>query len=306
MALFNKRETLVQNIAYMALMAAINVIFVLLTAVLPPLMFLIVFILPLTSAIVTLFCKKRYFPIYFVVTVGLCLLTTSAIYIWDTFFYVLPSLITGFVFGALVEKRVPALYIILISTILQYVISFLTFLILDAILPELNFIDALLNIFGLGEFAFKTTFVHIFLYVLSSIQTAFAYFIIRNEIKKLGFEVNLEIKLPILLFGLTLVICAAAVVMIFVYDPLVYVFIAMNLPLLVYQIIDIIFTRSKLNYILGGIALIIGAAIFIGFYNFLPHPNAIILLAPLYVLIGAIYFGNYLFNKETKNDKINC
>ena len=34
MALFKKRETVVQNIAYMAIMAAINVIFVLLTAIL--------------------------------------------------------------------------------------------------------------------------------------------------------------------------------------------------------------------------------------------------------------------------------
>ena len=101
MALFKKRETLVQNIAYMAIMAAINVIFVLLTALLPPLMFLMVFVLPLTSAVVTLFCKKRYFPIYFIVTIGLCMLASFGIYIFDTFFYVLPALISGFFFGGL-------------------------------------------------------------------------------------------------------------------------------------------------------------------------------------------------------------
>ena len=146
MAFFKKRETVVQNIAYMAIMAAINVIFVLLTALLPPLMFLIVFVLPLTSAVVTLFCKKRYFPIYAVATVALCLLTTMGIYIYDTFFYVIPSLITGFVFGLLIEKRVPAIYIIVLSSALQYILSYLTFLVLDLILPDINFIDALLSI----------------------------------------------------------------------------------------------------------------------------------------------------------------
>ena len=183
MALFKKRETVVQNIAYMAIMAAINVIFVLLTAILPPLMFLIVFVLPLTSAVVTLFCKKRYFPIYAIATVALCLLTTMGIYIYDTFFYVIPSLITGFVFGLLIEKRAPAIYIIVGSTALQYVLSYLTFLILDMILPDINFIDALLSIFGLRDFVYKEVFIHLFLFTLASIQTAFAYFILKKEVK---------------------------------------------------------------------------------------------------------------------------
>ena len=175
MTLFQKKETIVQNIAYMAIMAAINVIFVLLTAILPPLMFLIVFILPLTSATVTLFCKKRFFPIYFVVTVALCLLVTSGIYIFDTFFYVIPSLITGFIFGILVEQKVPSIYIILISTVVQFVITFLTFIIMNKIIAEINFIDTLLAMFGLSDFVFKGVFAAIFLYSLASIQTVFTY-----------------------------------------------------------------------------------------------------------------------------------
>ena len=58
--MFKKRETLTQNIAYMGLMAAINVIFVLLTYFVPFLIFLLVFVLPLTSVVVTIFCQKNY------------------------------------------------------------------------------------------------------------------------------------------------------------------------------------------------------------------------------------------------------
>ena len=99
MELFKKRETPVENITYLGIMAAINVIFVLLTNVLPVLFFLIVFVLPLTSAVVTLFCKKAYFPIYFIVTLALCFLVNLGFHIFDTFLYVFPSLITGFLFG---------------------------------------------------------------------------------------------------------------------------------------------------------------------------------------------------------------
>lgn len=304
MALFKKRETLVQNIAYMAIMAAINVIFVLLTAILPPLMFLIIFVLPLTSAVVTLFCKKRYFPIYAVSTVALCLLTTMGIYIYDTFFYVIPSLITGFVFGLLIEKKAPAIYIIVSSTALQYILSYLTFLILDLILPDINFIDAFLSIFGLANFQFKDVFIHLFLFTLASIQTVFAYFILKKEVKKLGFEVNEDIKLHYLLFIFVLAIDMLALIMVFVYRPLVYVFIAMNLPFMVYEIIQLIYTRNKTIYILMVVAFIASVSIFVGFYTLIPHPLGVILVAPMQVLFVTIYFVNNLFIKKTKNDKI--
>ena len=304
MALFKKRETLVQNIAYMAIMAAINVIFVLMTALLPPLMFVMVFVLPLTSAVVTLFCKKRYFPIYAITTVGLCLLTTSAIYIYDTFFYVIPSLITGFVFGLMIEKKVPAIYIIVGSTALRYILSYLTFLSLDLILPEINFIDALLSIFGLADFAFKDCFIHLFLYTLASIQTVFAYFILKREVKKLGFEVVLDIKLHYLLFIVGILIDFLAVMMVFIYPPLVYVFVVMNLPFMVYEIINLIYTRKTLIYILLVITLVVSSIIFVACYTLIPHPLGIILVAPMQVFYGGIYFANNLFLNKTKNDKI--
>ena len=220
MALFKKRETVIQNIAYLGIMAAINIIFVLLTAILPPLMFIIIFVLPLTSAVVTVFCKKRYFPIYFVVTVSLCLLFTSGLYIFDTFFYVVPSLITGFLFGLMLEKNVPSIYMISVTTIAQYAITYLTFITLEAILPEMNFINRLLDIFGLANFVYKELFTHIFLYLLSAIQTIFAYFILKIEVKKLGLAVNEETTLPSLLPLISLALLGLSIAFIFIYNPI--------------------------------------------------------------------------------------
>ena len=286
-------------------MAAINVIFVLLTAILPPLMFLIIFVLPLTSTVVTLFCQKRYFPIYFIATIALCLITTSGIYIFDTFFYVIPSLITGFLFGLLIEKRVPAIYIILVSTILQYALTFLTFIILNSIVPEINFIDALLNIFGLGDFIFKDVFVHLFLFVLSSIQTVFTYVFLKREIRVLGFEFYLQIKLFYIPFIIILTSCISAVIFIFLYQPLVYVFILIPLGLVIYLLVDLLYSRRRIVYILLGISTAISIAIFGLCYQLIPHPIGVILIAPLYVFISAIYFANNLFINKTKFAKIN-
>ena len=300
MQLFQKRETLVQNIAYMAIMAAINVIFVLLTAILPPLMFLIIFVLPLTSTVVTLFCKKRYFPIYFVVTIGLCLLTTSAIYIYDTFFYVLPSMITGFIFGLLIEKRAPAIYVISISSIVQYIITFLTFIILDAMLPNMNFIDALLNIFGLANFQFKEVFAHVFLYFLSAAQTAFTYAFLRSEVKKLGFEFNLEVKIFYLLPIFTILCLVLSISLMYVYQPLSYIFILISFPIVIYQIIFLLFEKNNFIYAFLVISVFVGALLFALCYPLVPRPMSIVLLSPYLFLNTLIYFLHNLFLIKNK------
>ena len=298
MSLFNKRETIVQNIAYMAIMAAINVIFVLLTAVLPPLMFLIIFILPLTSTVVTIYCKKIYFPIYFITTIGLCLAVTSGIYIWDTFFYVLPSMITGFIFGLLIEKKVPGIYIITISSLAQYIITYLTFLTLDAILPELNFIDVLLNIFGLKNFAFKEVFVHSFLFVLAFIQTIFTYLIIKLEVKRLGIEINLNIKYHWILESIVLLGLVISLIGVFFYSPLLYISAMLILPIIVYMIVMILLKWKKLNYVFLVLSVFAGAFIFGFCYSLIPAPNQLILITPIYVFILVIYFANYLFIEQ--------
>ena len=304
MGLFKKRESITQNISYLALMAAINVIFVLLTALFQPLMFVMIFILPLTSAVVTLFCKKQYFPIYFVVTVALCLLITSWASIFDTFFYVIPSMISGFAFGLMIEKKISAIFIISISTVIQYLITFLTFLILDLILPELNFIDVLLRMFGLADFVFKDYFIHVFLYLLSIIQTVLTYIVIKSEILKLGFEINLDIKRKWIASAANLFFAILSLIMMFIYGPLVYIFLFISLNFAIYSLIEIFMCKNKLFVILGVVTIFIGLIFYIAFNRQIEKPKQIILIGTSNVMISILYFANYLFVKKTNSTKI--
>lgn len=304
MPLFKKRETVTQNIAYMAIMAAINVVFVLLTAVLPPLMFLIIFILPLTSTVVTLFCQKKYFPIYAISTIVLCLIVTSGIQIFDTFFYVIPALITGFIFGILIEKKVPALYIITISNLLQYALTILTFFILNSILAEMNFVDKLLNIMGMANFIYKDVFLHAFLYLISAIQVVLTYGIMKLEIKKLGFEFKLQIdnKNPMILMGLILLILS--IIFGFIYLPLSYVFLFVYLPLFIYQVVDIAYQKNIGFYICLGIIVFSSFITFVLSYALIDHPYGVLLLLVPYIMILFLFFMNKLFIKMTNNYKM--
>ena len=116
MKLFSKRETLLQNMALMGIMAAINIIVAVISAFAPVASIFLVLILPLSSTLVEIYCKDRYYPIYAVATIGLSLVAT----LWNmetTIFYVLPSILTGYIFGLMSKKNVPAIYSILSASI---------------------------------------------------------------------------------------------------------------------------------------------------------------------------------------------
>ena len=95
MALFSKKTSLVHNITYMAIMTAINLVFIVLDTYVPFMMILLILLLPFVSAVVSYFCQKKYYIIYAIASIGLCLIFNIA----DTIFYIVPAVISGFVIG---------------------------------------------------------------------------------------------------------------------------------------------------------------------------------------------------------------
>ena len=304
MELFSKRESLVQNIAYMAIMAAINVIFVLLSNILPVLLFLLVFILPLTSAIVTIYCKKRYYPIYFVVTLLLCFAVTSGFSIFDTFIYVLPSLITGFLFGYAIEKQVPAIYVLVVVSLIQYALTILTFFILGKIVTDLNLTETIINAFGLKDYAFKAAILQVFLFIVSEIQILLSLLFIKIEIKKLGLDINLYCKKPYFLYLFQIVFFALSVISYFYFKDYTIVMILSVLPIYVYQIVILMLKRKIWIYVSLVIIHLAFLFLFALLYSYTTSPNQIILILILFGLTTIIDFlSNYCFKENINNIK---
>ena len=302
MELFKKRETLTQNIAYMAIMAAINVVFVLLSNILPVLLFLLVFVLPLTSTIVTIYCKKRYFPIYFVVTLAVCFGVSASFSIFDTFIYVLPSLITGFIFGICVEKKIPSVYTIIIATAVQYGLTILTFFILGKIVTNLNLTESIIIAFGLRDYEFKAVFIEVFLYLISEIQIIIAYLFVKYNINRLGIEVNLKCIKYFILYIVEFTIMGLAILSYFYFPIYTIVLILFALNIFVYQTIELIMKKKIWIWASMGASLLIFIFMFAFLYSYTVAPNHFILIFILFGLFTIIDFlSNYCF-KENRNN----
>ena len=301
MSFLKKRETPVQNIAYMGIMAAINVVFVLISSLLPVLFILLVFILPLTSAIVTIYCKKRYYPIYFVTTLALCFAVTAGFSIFDTFIYVLPSLITGFVFGLMVEKNVPAIYILAGNTIIQFVLTYLTFLVIGRIVGQVSFFDSIYNMIGLSEFQYKAVLTYIFTYIVSQIQIVLTYILVKYEVRRIGLEINLNVTNRFILYLLTLVGLILTIFSVFYFPNGSILLTLLVLPIVMFEFIDLIIQRAVIIYVMLAVAVFVSIFLFAFLYQYVAAPNQLILLYVFFGLVTIIDFIlNYCFHGKVK------
>ena len=200
----NKRFTTVsQCITFMAIMAAINVIFVLLTTFVPFLLFLLVFLLPLSCTLVVLMCPKKYFIIYAFSTIGLCLIVT--IYnISDTLFYIIPSIVTGFVFAVCVEQKVNFSIGIILASFVQFGLSYAAIPLIKLI-TQVDILLVFEQAFGIGEIDNLQTFEFLAVFLLSFVQELISYLAIKYGLQKLNYKIE-EDKTSLLIIGLALLI----------------------------------------------------------------------------------------------------
>lgn len=303
MQLLSKRETPVQNIAYIAIMSAINVIFVLISSFLPILFLLLVFILPLTSVIVTIYCKKYFIPIYAITTIGLCLLVGYGLNIFDTFIYVIPSLITGIVFGFLLEKKLHVLYVLLINTAIQFGLSILTFFVLDKFIGSVSFFNSIYKMVGLGDYQFKAVLTNIFLYITAQIQILITYLLVKYELSRIQFEINLDIEYKFINYLITFFFVGLSVLSYFYFNEYTLVLILFVSPIIIYQIVSLILKRNICVYISLAVAVILFTFIFAVLYPHLMSPNHLISITIFFVMVTIIDFI-YNYCLKPKGEKI--
>ena len=233
MAVFNKKTTLVHHITYMGIMAAINFIFVLLATFIPAFMFLLILILPFASTIVSYYCLKKYYIIYAVASVVLCLITGNFA---DTIFYVVPAIITGFVIGVLLGKKINPFWLILVSSLIESLLTFAFIPLINLIIHD-DIVALFLNAFRITNFAYKTELTYLFVYFISLLQCSLSHFIMFTDSKKIGIEINTCIPsfIPFII-GDELCI-ALCFVFAFFYTPIAFVMAAISIYFSIFLLI---------------------------------------------------------------------
>ena len=296
MAIFKKKTTLVHHIAYMGLMTAINIIFVVLASFLSSMMVLLILLLPFSSAIVSYFCKKRFYIIYAIASIGICLLIDPV----NTFFYVVPAVISGFVIGVLLDNNVHPFWLVLCSSIINTAFS-LAFIPLINLLGGFDDIaSTILKALKLDGFTYKLELVFLFVYFLSLLQCALTHFVLVIDAKKIGIEVKEGMNnCAPLIVGLEL-FTLLSLAFSFFFTPLAFVFLAISIYFSTFVFMDLLMSKKIIVYVLLFILLLGSLILFAVFYQKITAPLGLMLVLLFPMSIGITSFiKNYLLKSPS-------
>ncbi|MBQ0008885.1 MAG: hypothetical protein KBS97_01215 [Firmicutes bacterium] len=278
------------------MMAAINVIFSLFTAFVPLLSVALIIFIPLTSTLVEIYCKDRYFPIYALATLGLSIcVSLSAIDF--TLFYLIPSIITGYVFGFMAKKNFPSLWGIFIAAVLQTGISF-AFIPLIKVITERNLIDDLKIILQVNDSVYFTNLLILMFFVVGLIQTVLSFIVVNNELKKFGIKNDEEKdwRLPVALG--TILSSGLAVGLFFVYVPISLLCVGFAWYFAVFSLVFEIKNSNKIAVIIMASMLLVNLFVFAGLNQFIEKGSEFILLGIAPLCISLISLGFYFLKKQ--------
>lgn len=299
MKLIYERENLTKSIPLMALMAAINIIVAELAGLSPIVSLFLILVLPLTSAVVELCCKDRYFPIYAVATFGLSLALTF----WNletTIFYVLPSIVTGYIFGLLAKHKIPVVWSIIAATLAQTAMSY-------ALIPLVNFIfqvDIILTFktaLGLKEMTYVDMMIPSFIFVISLIQVSLSQLIVSQELQKFGIKEIDKAVSENICSGIGLGISLLIIPFYFISLNFAYLFLMISLYFAIYKTFMFIYEGKYLWLIPIGVSIVVNIILVATLNQYMKVASSFLLLgftSACICLISIVF--SYLHKKKEK------
>jgi hypothetical protein len=300
MTLFTRRETLTENMTYMAMMAAINVIFSLFAAWLPLGAVFVMIALPLTSAVIAIYCKPRYFPIYLVATIGVCLAATA----WDiknTLFYVVPSICTGLVYGILRRFKVPTSILVFIVTGIQMGLTFASISLIQFFF-NVNMIEFVETLLGLAKSPLMINVVPAAMFAYALGQSALSHLFMTGELSHLNQQEAEEGWIKWLYPAVTLLAAGLSFASIFWMASVGYVIMITALYFACWCGSTLFAPKAPIaTYIVLGVLLLLSFGLFVGFYSRFNEGDGLILLnLPLVALALAALLNLLLAKPSTK------
>lgn len=300
MRFLKEKENLGQVIALMALMSAINIIASVVAAFSIVASVFLIILLPLTSTIVVLTCKEKYFPIYAFATIGLSLVAT----IWNldvTLFYVVPSIVSGFVFGFCIKRSIYFGWSIVFASILQMAISFAIIPLIN-VLFEINFIEDLLKIFKISDAIPGQIFICVSFYGVALIQTFLSYFVVRNEIAKFTKVEQIKYGYKYLCFlGACLSILVVPVA--FLSIGAAYTLELLSVTIAGFVIYEFFKSASYKRLIASAATLLANVFLVAILYNIIPPYCGLLVFTVSPLIVCLLSFCYFLLKKEHNNIK---
>lgn len=171
-----------------AIMAAINVIFALISSYIFAFSLLIMLFLPVASIVVALNVDLKFYPVYLLGTLLLAFIINFANF-ENTLFFLLPILTSGLAFGLLIKHNVYDFLILIIVALINVLTLFITIPLINLIY-DINFMIVFASFLGFNDTDFGLLILPSVLTLLAFMQTLITLFIVTQDAKYFRFTIN--------------------------------------------------------------------------------------------------------------------
>ena len=201
------------------------------------------------------------------------------------------------------EKRVPSIWIIVSTTVLQIGLTYAAMPLIKLITGR-DIIEVFATAFFINDFKYLDYVVPSFIFFMSLTQEIISYVVIKEELAKFGLTYEEPKSLDLILFISSMISILLTIIFAFVYGPLAYLFSLFSLFFGIYSLAHLISLNKKFIYILLGATLFLSIFFFALLYQYVPEPLGLLFVNIFFFFTAVILLLNkYLFNKN-KNCKI--
>lgn len=296
MKIFTKKERASESLVFTSIISAITIILFSILNFVPFSSLIISLFFPLFSLIVSFFCKKKYSLYYFLVTLSICI-SFSFFDLSNLLFYLVPSMISGFIIAIMVKYELSFSLQILTISIISFCLSMLFVPIINAIY-EIDFLSNIKTISGISNYKYIDSIFIPLIYMLSFIQSFFSYLFLLWFFKKYKIDVvkeskNIYLQTFVVIFsslisGFSILIKGAP------YLPLLFFFI--SLIVTIYSIFDFDF-KKRIHIVFLIVTIILCIITYVLLYKYIPSPYQFIIFNLFTIMFGFYYLIiNIIYN----------
>lgn len=300
MNILSKKTTPSQNIAFLGMMAALNLVFSLIASFFPISALFLMLFLPLVSAFAAILADPRYMPLYIIASLGLSIAVTSYDF-QNTLFYTFPAIIMGSCYGFCLRYKFPVAPTLFLLSILEMSLSYAALPIIKTVYG----VDTITFLIKLIGFEGNPTIYQIVpsaMFTYGLISTALVHLISSLALSRFGLSFkenkNLNISSPLLSMGFL----GIAFSLITTSPQTTYIFILFSYYFAFFSILNLI-EFGKVYLGVFAISLFIGCIfLFAFFYTKMPEGTGIALLGLFSISISLpALLGDILKRKDNKD-----
>lgn len=274
MNIFKQKGSANENIAFIAICSSLIAVISLIVSFFPISSFLLPLVIPFFACMPPLFCKKYYPYLFLLVALGLSLL--AGLYsIFDTIFFIYPSILIGFAFGMCRKKNMPESILLFLLSLIELGLFYVCLYLIKWI-SNVDIGKTILTLLNQNKEGAKEILPLLYL-TYSFAQIGLTSLFLNFELPKLKLDKKVD-DTPYLGEGLAIILVVVSMIVGFYLPSLGLLLLGLSCYWSIYSLIKVFFCKKWYIYLALGLLFFIGLLLFAYLYQFYVDRYGIILI----------------------------